>query len=58
MTNVVKFPKKTGNGAREAMIGALSGPLLKFPQDNAVAVTDYVLLSLYMAGFEIVPVKD
>lgn len=54
---IVQFPKKDGNGAREAVMGVMRDPHMRWPlgEWDVPAVTEYFLISLWSAGFKIVP---
>jgi hypothetical protein len=61
MTNVVEFPAKDGNGAREALIEIIHGRMaivILDPDKDGPPVADWILLELLARGFIVVPVTD
>lgn len=57
---IVEFPKKDGNGAREALRAILADPHMRMPLGDwdVPVVADYLLACIWEAGFKVVPVKE
>ena len=57
-TNIVPFPKREGNGAREALMNVMRDPASRcLGEWDTPAATDYILARLYTVGFVVVPME-
>lgn len=56
---IIPMPERDkGNGAREALMDVMKGSIARPIADwDCPAVTDYILASLYVAGFVVVPIE-